>query len=66
MKLQVNDEFIELEGNTITDLIVISNLQDKTGFAIAVNEEVITKSKWHLYELRENDSVLIIQPTQGG
>lgn len=66
MKLQVNEKSIELDGSTVKDLLVLQGLADKSGFAVAVNETVVSRDEWQEFELSENDSVLIIQPTQGG
>lgn len=40
--------------------------QDKKGIAIAVNEEVIPKSEWKNYILKNNDRLLLIIAAQGG
>jgi len=41
-------------------------LIDQQGVAIAVNDQVITKSNWEQFQLKENDKITIIKATQGG
>jgi len=36
------------------------------GMAVAVNNQVIQKSKWNEYLLKENDKITVIRATQGG
>jgi sulfur carrier protein len=36
------------------------------GIALAVNNEVIPKSKWEQFSLQNGDSILAISATQGG
>ncbi|HEY8783037.1 MAG TPA: sulfur carrier protein ThiS [Mucilaginibacter sp.] len=40
--------------------------QPVTGMAIAVNQEIITKTSWDNYSLQPGDSITIIKATQGG
>ncbi len=37
-----------------------------SGIAVAVNQDIITKSNWNTQILFEGDEVLIIKATQGG
>lgn len=39
---------------------------NEDGIAIAINQSIITKKDWITTKLQTNDSVLIIQATQGG
>ena len=41
-------------------------IKDFNGMAVAVNDEVIPRTKWNLCPLNENDKVLIIRAAQGG
>ena len=46
---------------------ILETLQISTnGIAVAVNENIITKSDWLTTTLNQNDAVLIIKATQGG
>ncbi len=67
MKLKVNSNSIELNGNPqLLFLLKELSLVEKTGIAVAVNAEVISKKNWNQFELKENDEVIIIEAAQGG
>lgn len=61
-------------NNTAHTLNSSSNLQDllrqldisEKGIAVAVNNQIVSKTKWTSYELAEGENVLIIRATQGG
>jgi sulfur carrier protein len=67
MKLNVNDKSFELPtGNSLSHLVKDLSLTTRTGIAVAVNSEVVPKAEWEKYSLKENDSIMIIQASQGG
>lgn len=46
---------------------ILENLKiELNGIAIAINQNIITKSDWSITKLNHNDSILIIKATQGG
>jgi len=61
----VNGDKISSEHNVLEAFLTDLNIP-KSGIAIAVNEVVISKTKWSHYTLKENDKILIITATQGG
>jgi sulfur carrier protein len=67
MKLNVNDKIVELPtGSSLSALTKKIELDKRSGIAIAVNAEVISKNEWEKYALKDNDSIIIIQASQGG
>lgn len=68
MRIYLNGEELEVpEGITISELIKSLNLQVReVGFAVAVNEEVVPKSKYGSYKLSEGDRVEIVHLVGGG
>jgi sulfur carrier protein len=68
MRIYLNGEELEVpEGITISELIKSLNLQVReVGFAVAVNEEVVPKSKYKSYKLSEGDRVEIVHLVGGG
>jgi len=67
MKVRVNNNFIDLEENPVLiALLKKLELDAKSGIAVAINAEVITKNQWAEFKLNENDEVIIITATQGG
>jgi sulfur carrier protein len=68
MRLYLNGEELEVpEGTTISELIKSLNIQVReVGFAVAVNEEVVPKSKYESHKLSEGDRVEIVHLVGGG
>ena len=66
IKISVNDRIHECV-DTISLQALLQELQINTqGIAVAINQEVILKSSWKETALKNDDSILIIQATQGG
>ena len=66
ISITVNEKPIRIEKNTNV-LQLLEKLQTpQNGIAVALNNTIITKDFWKYEILEENDSLLIIQATQGG
>ncbi|PCH65269.1 MAG: thiamine biosynthesis protein ThiS [Bacteroidetes bacterium] len=67
MDITVNSKKRSFENaKTVKEILNELNIKSENGIAVAVNKSVITKSDWDDFELKENDSMLLIQATQGG
>ena len=67
MKIIFNDEEKELADRAmLRDLLNEIGLFELSGWAIAVNEEVVPSEKVDHCKLSENDNIILIQATQGG
>ena len=68
MKIRINGEVKEVRLNiNIHDLLIVLEMNPtQAGIAVAVDREVIPKTKWQATELRENSEVEIIRAVQGG
>lgn len=66
MRISFNDQHIETTSVTLAKLLEERALLQKSGIAVAVNQEVIPKTLWPEKVLQSNDSILIITATQGG
>jgi sulfur carrier protein len=68
MKVIMNDTPIDLTGSsaTLEQAISLSGVNDYKGVAIAVNNTVIPRTTWNVFQLNENDTITIIRATQGG
>ena len=67
MHVVLNDTSIELSNNSsVIALLEAINLLGKNGIAIAINNEVVPKSDWENFRLKDNDKILLITATQGG
>lgn len=67
MTVKINDEIHHFP----TSLSVEATLREmnkwvESGIAVAINEEVIPKSKWQEVLLNDQDELLIVTATQGG
>lgn len=67
MEITVNQQNYSVsEVCSLQQMLDTVLLQSAKGIAIAVNQEVISKSNWQAYQLKRGDSVTIIKATQGG
>ena len=67
MNVFLNEESRDVPGqSTVGSLLDAMGLSDLTGWAVAVNERVITRDDVPDYELSEGDRVILVQATQGG
>lgn len=68
MRIVVNGETRDIEANVNVAEVVASTGRDPAGrgTAVAVNGELVTRSKWNVTELSEGDSVEIVVAVQGG
>ena len=67
MKITINQQVFEVSERSSLQSIISEKLGGNTkGMAIAVNQTVITKEAHRNYLLQPNDSIIIIQATQGG
>jgi sulfur carrier protein len=67
IRLIIGEEPRELEVSNVNDLIATLNLpSDGRGIAIAVNDAVVSKSRWHEHKLNNGDRIEIVRAMQGG
>jgi len=66
MNITVNHESKTLAEAISLDQLLNDLNVSKQGIAVAINNQIITKTQWGNTPLNENDTVTIIQATQGG
>lgn len=66
MNITVNHETKTLAQATSLDQLLGDLKISTQGIAVAINNQIITKTQWGNTPLHENDNVTIIQATQGG
>ena len=66
MYIKVNNKQQEISENTSVQQLVEQLNIPTNGIAIAINNNVVTKSEWNSKIINKNDDVLIIKSTQGG
>ena len=65
--LKVNDKpYTFPDYISLAHLLQELQLLDRSGIAVAVNEEVVPKSDWSSMMLADEDQVLIVKASQGG
>lgn len=68
MTIKLNDSTIQVdqEKQSLLALMKANNLYHESGIAVAINEEILPKTDWEQYLVKDNDNILIITATQGG
>lgn len=65
-RLSLNGETVEL-GQPATIEVVVDGLgRGRSGVAVAVNGEVVPRSRWPATELADGDQVEVLTAVQGG
>jgi sulfur carrier protein len=67
MEVLVNNKLYAVQPETtVTALLQFIQISSVKGIAVAINQHVVPKTDWPGKLLAPNDSVTIIQATQGG
>lgn len=63
--LFVNGEKVQTDCVLLQEYLA-QNYNDLTNFAVAVNEQFISKARYIAFELHDGDKVELVTPMQGG
>jgi len=66
MKIQVNEQVVEVAEHTNIEQLLLQLDKPLVGSAVAVNQEVITRSQWESYIINEGDNISLFQAIAGG
>jgi sulfur carrier protein len=66
VRVTVNGGPDDLPAGTSLEVIVAGLGRGRAGIAVALNDEVVPRSRWSSVELFEGDRVEILTATQGG
>jgi sulfur carrier protein len=66
MQVTVNGAADDLPSGTSVNDLVASLGRGRSGIAVAVNDEVVPRSRWPAVELVDGDRVEILTAAQGG
>lgn len=66
MRVRVNGRDMELEGSSSIRSVVQRYKRDERGVAVALNGEVVARSKWNETELTEGDRLEVLGAIGGG
>jgi sulfur carrier protein len=61
-----NKELKTTNGEFLSKVLLDHELSDRSGIAVALNQEVIPKSEWENTVLKNEDKIIIITATAGG
>lgn len=67
MTILINNEIHSTASNAFLSAVLATvQLNEKKGIAVAVNNEIVPRTRWTEFSLKENDSIVIIEASQGG
>ena len=66
INIKVNSKDHQFQSSNSLEVILKALDISVNGIAVAVYQDIISKSDWNLKTLNEGDEVLIIKATQGG
>ena len=67
MKIYVNDDLKTIEeGLSLALFLENLEMHDLSGWAVAVNEEIVPTEKLSEISLNDDDRIILVQATQGG
>lgn len=67
MEITVNQQKFTIQDScTLQQMIATVINTPLNGVAIAVNQEIISKTDWNNYLLKPGDTIILIKATQGG
>ena len=67
MKIYVNDNLKTIEeGLSLALFLENLEMHDLSGWAVAINEEIVPTEKLSEISLNEDDRIILFQATQGG
>ncbi len=64
--IQVNGRPVAFAGGALTDLLAQMGLDQRSGMAVAVNDQVVPKSQWSGRTLDAGDRITLITAAAGG
>jgi sulfur carrier protein len=66
INIKVNNTKHQFQPNNSLEALLTQLNISVNGIAVAVNENIITKTDWNTKTLNEGDEILVIKATQGG
>lgn len=66
MRIQVNDKHLEItEKTNLSQLLSAQNI-DTSAVAVSINGQIIHREQWQQTELKDNDTITLVQAVAGG
>jgi len=64
--IKVNNQSKQIPENSSIAALLRKLEQPEKGIAVAIHQQIITKTDWETKTLTNGDDILIVQATQGG
>lgn len=66
MRIQINDQNLELrEQSSLAELLSTQSI-DKTAIAVALNGQIMHREHWQKTTLNDGDTITLVQAVAGG
>lgn len=65
MKVRINNNEVETQATTVTELAQEQKLPEK-GVAVAISNEMVPRTEWAQRALKEGDDIVILKAFCGG
>ena len=66
MKIQVNEKTVEVPSIITIQQLLVDLDKPLLGSAVAVNQNIISRSQWPEYTINEGDNISLFQAIAGG
>ncbi len=66
MQIYLNEKPITVSETSLYSLLKKEGIESKQGIALAVNDQVIPRTKWDSFQLQDQDAIVLITVTHGG
>lgn len=66
MRIQINDKHLDITEKTNLSQLLSAQDIDTSAVAVALNGQVIHREQWQQTELKDNDSITLVQAVAGG
>ncbi|NJX13972.1 sulfur carrier protein ThiS [Tamlana crocina] len=64
--IHLNEREVNIDETINVSQLLTQENYPQIGIAVAVNQNIISKTQWDTQRFQNGDSILIIQATQGG
>tara|TARA_R100001369_G_scaffold32751_3_gene57685 strand:+ start:157 stop:429 length:273 start_codon:yes stop_codon:yes gene_type:complete len=66
MRIQINDKDFEITEKTNLSQLLSAQNVDTSAVAVALNGQIIHREQWQQTELKDNDTITLVQAVAGG
>ena len=66
MRIRVNDQPVDVAASITIEQLLQQLEQQKQGVALAINQQIVSRSEWTTHSLKDGDQITLIRATAGG